>query len=73
MRNTYGPVVVLVLVMLGIASPAAAQFGGLKKKLKAAAGQEAAADGSEGGGRGPTPRPRLRRPPRRTRRGAAVQ
>lgn len=50
MRNTYGPVVVLVLVMLGIASPAAAQFGGLKKKLKAAAGQEAAADGQKAAG-----------------------
>jgi len=39
-----------VLVMLGVASPAAAQFGGLKKKLKAAAGQEAAGEGEKAGG-----------------------
>jgi hypothetical protein len=49
MRNTHGRMVVLVLVMLGIASPAAAQFGGLKKKLKSAAGQEAAAEGQKAG------------------------
>jgi len=47
MRNSYGRMGALVragacvLVMLGVTSPAAAQFGGLKKKLKAAAGQEA--------------------------------
>jgi hypothetical protein len=39
-----------VLVMLGVASPAAAQFGGLKKKLKSAAGQEAAAEGEKKAG-----------------------
>ncbi|MGH7514275.1 MAG: hypothetical protein ACREOQ_15275 [Gemmatimonadales bacterium] len=50
MRNTHGRMVVLVLVMLGIASPAAAQFGGLKKKLKSAAGQEAAAEGQKAAG-----------------------
>ena len=46
MRNGYGRWDALVragacvLVMLGVASPAAAQFGGLKKKLKKASGQE---------------------------------
>jgi hypothetical protein len=56
MRNSYGRMGALVragacvLVMLGIASPAAAQFGGLKKKLKSAAGQEAAAEGAKKAG-----------------------
>jgi len=53
MRNSYGRMGALVragacvLVMLGVASPAAAQFGGLKKKLKSAAGQEAGAEGAK--------------------------
>lgn len=53
MRNSYGRMDALVragaclVVMLGVASPAAAQFGGLKKKLKAAAGQEAASEGAK--------------------------
>ncbi|HET9727677.1 MAG TPA: hypothetical protein VFP28_12230 [Gemmatimonadales bacterium] len=56
MRNSYGRMGALVragacvLVMLGVASPAAAQFGGLKKKLKSAAGQEAAAEGAKKAG-----------------------
>lgn len=56
MRNSYGRVGALVrggacvLVMLGLASPAAAQFGGLKKKLKSAAGQDAAAEGAKQAG-----------------------
>ena len=56
MRNSYGRTGTLVragaclLIMLGTASPAAAQFGGLKKKLKAAAGQEAAAEGTKAAG-----------------------
>jgi hypothetical protein len=56
MRNSYGRMRALVrggacvLVMLGVATPAAAQFGGLKKKLKAAAGQEAAAEGAKQAG-----------------------
>ena len=50
MRNTYGRMAVVVLGMLGIASPAAAQFGGLKKKLKSAAGQEAATEGQKAAG-----------------------
>ena len=56
MRNSYGQMGALVragaclAVMLGVASPAAAQFGGLKKKLKSAAGQEAAAEGAKQAG-----------------------
>ena len=56
MRNSYGRMDALVragaclLVMLGVASPAAAQFGGLKKKLKAAAGQEAGSEGAKQAG-----------------------
>ena len=56
MRNSYGRMGALVragtcvLIMLSVASPAAAQFGGLKKKLKSAAGQEAAADGQKAAG-----------------------
>jgi hypothetical protein len=56
MRNSYGRMGALVragacvLVMLGVASPAAAQFGGLKKKLKSAAGQEAASEGAKQAG-----------------------
>jgi len=56
MRNSYGRMGALVragacvLVMLGVASPAAAQFGGLKKKLKSAAGQDAAAEGAKKAG-----------------------
>jgi hypothetical protein len=47
MRNSYGRTAVLgpavcALLALGLASPAAAQFGGLKKKAQSAAGQEAA-------------------------------
>jgi hypothetical protein len=61
MRNSYGRITVLVragacaLTLLGVASPAAAQFGGLKKKLKAAAGQEAAADGQKAAGASDAP------------------
>jgi hypothetical protein len=56
MRNGYRRMSALVragacaVVMLGVASPAAAQFGGLKKKVKAAAGQEAAAEGAKQAG-----------------------
>jgi len=56
MRNSYGRMGALVravacaLIMLGVASPAAAQFGGLKKKLKSAAGQEAATEGAKQAG-----------------------
>jgi tetratricopeptide (TPR) repeat protein len=56
MRNGYRRMSALVragacvLAMLGVASPAAAQFGGLKKKLKAAAGQEAASEGAKQAG-----------------------
>jgi len=39
-----------VLVMFGVASPAAAQFGGLKKKLKSAAGQESTSEGAKKAG-----------------------
>lgn len=38
------------VVALGVATPAAAQFGGLKKKLKAAAGSETAAQGQKAAG-----------------------
>jgi hypothetical protein len=52
MRKTSGLIALMRLaacaaVGLGLASPAAAQFGGLKKKLKAAAGSEAAAEGQK--------------------------
>lgn len=56
MRNGYGRLDALVragacvLVVFGVASPAAAQFGGLKKKLKAAAGQEAGSEGAKQAG-----------------------
>jgi len=55
MRNTYGGVSALVraaacmLLALGITTPAAAQFG-IKKKLKSAAGSEAAAEGQKAAG-----------------------
>jgi hypothetical protein len=48
MRNTSGRfagvarAAIVVAITLGLATPAAAQFGGLKKKLKQAAGQEGA-------------------------------
>ena len=38
------------LLLLGISTPAAAQFGGLKKKLKSAAGQEAATEAQKAAG-----------------------
>ncbi len=38
------------LLLLGISTPAAAQFGGLKKKLKSAAGQEAATEAQKEAG-----------------------
>lgn len=56
MRNDHGRAGVLVragacmLLGLAIATPAAAQFGGLKKKVKAATGQEAAAEGQKAAG-----------------------
>jgi len=56
MRNSYGRMGALVragacvLVMLVVASPATAQLGGLKKKVKAAAGQDAAAEGAKQAG-----------------------
>jgi hypothetical protein len=56
MRNSYRRMGALmragacILVMLGLTTPAAAQFGGLKKKLKAAAGQEAAGEGAKQAG-----------------------
>jgi hypothetical protein len=43
----------LVAIALGVASPAAAQFGGLKKKLKQAAGQEGANKAAEETGAAP--------------------
>jgi hypothetical protein len=61
MRDGYGRInalvraVACVLVMLGVATPSAAQFGGLKKKLKSAAGQEAAAEGANKAGVSDTP------------------
>jgi hypothetical protein len=61
MRNSYGRITVLVragacaLALLGVASPASAQFGGLKKKLKAAAGQEAATEGQKAAGESDAP------------------
>jgi hypothetical protein len=60
MRNTYGGVSALVraaacmLLALGITTPAAAQFG-IKKKLKSAAGSEAAAEGQKAAGVSPEP------------------
>lgn len=42
--------VACAVVALGVTTPAAAQFGGLKKKLKAAAGSEAATPGQQAAG-----------------------
>ena len=59
MRNTCGRLASLartaavVAVALGLATPAAAQFGGLKKKLKQAAGQEGANKAAESAGATP--------------------
>ena len=55
MRNSYGRTAVLgpavcALLALGLASPAAAQFGGLKKKAQSAAGQEAAKEAEKKAG-----------------------
>jgi hypothetical protein len=55
MRNSYGRIAVLgpavcALLALGLASPAAAQFGGLKKKAQSAAGQEAAKEAEKKAG-----------------------
>ena len=59
MRNTCGRLAslaraaALVAIALGVASPAAAQFGGLKKNLKQAAGQEGANKAAEETGAAP--------------------
>jgi hypothetical protein len=55
MRNSYGRIAVLgpavcALLALAYASPAAAQFGGLKKKAQSAAGQEAAKEAEKKAG-----------------------
>jgi len=55
MRNSYGRTAVLgpaacALLALSLASPAAAQFGGLKKKAQSAAGQEAAKEAEKKAG-----------------------
>jgi hypothetical protein len=55
MRKTSGLATLMRLaacavVGLGLATPAVAQFGGLKKKLRAAAGSEAAAEGQKAAG-----------------------
>ena len=52
MRNSYARLAVLgpavcAMLALGSASPAAAQFGGLKKKAQSAAGQEAAKEAEQ--------------------------
>jgi hypothetical protein len=43
------------VMALGVATPAAAQFGGLKKKLKAAAGSKSTSQGEKAAGSGATP------------------
>ena len=55
MRNQYGPggigrAAMIAVIAFAIATPASAQFGGLKKKLKGAAAQEGATKAAGAGG-----------------------